>query len=97
MYNKDIRDARMKSLTCYFGEVGLGGEFWAPTENGGFVYKPKSNTAIMFNGNQIHHGVTANMDPSTEIRLAFSTRWVHKDDLYLPGHPDKHLYNVRIN
>lgn len=97
MYNKDIRDARMMSLTCYFGELAYGGDFWAPTEGGGFVYKPKPNTAIMFNGNQIVHGVSSNMDPDKKVRLAFSTRWVHKDDLYLPGHPDKHLYNVRMN
>ena len=28
--------------------------------------------------------------------LAFTVRWAHKDDLYLPGHPDKTLYNLGL-
>ena len=67
---------------------GEGGEFY--THNG-FVYKPKENEAISINGNAVLHGVNSNMN-SNIPRLAFSVRWVHKDDLYLPGHPDKSMY-----
>jgi len=87
--NCNMTDARYYSLTFYLQDhiEGLGGELY--TLNG-FVFKPVRNTAIMFNGNQIYHGVTQNMNKDT--RLAFTTRWIHKDDLFLPGHPDKHLY-----
>jgi len=93
IYNKSVRDARIKSMTFYLNEIGLGGEFWTST---GFVYKPKINSAIMINGNQIPHGVNNNMDPDKKTRLAFSCRWMHKDDLFLPGDPSKTLYNSSI-
>lgn len=87
----DSGDARMQSITFYLYDhvENLGGEFWTPN---GFVYKPKENTAISINGNKAFHGVTANM--CEEPRRAFTIRAVHKDDLYLPGSPDKFLYNV---
>lgn len=88
--------ARAKSLTFYLfdHQRDLGGEFWSES---GFVYKPKQNTALCINGNYNLHGVTANNDPSSgkkNPRMAFTTRWIHKDDLYLPGHPDKCLYKL---
>lgn len=91
--------ARGKSVTFYMFDhnEGMGGEFWS--ENG-FVYKPKQNTALCINGNGILHGVTANNDINSEKtnpRMAFTTRWAHKDDLYLPGHPDKSLYKLDFN
>lgn len=90
---KHIWDARMFSLTFYLYDhvENCGGELFSIN---GFSYKPKANSAILINGNQVGHGVTANIDPSEKIRLAFTTRFVHIDDLYLPGSPDKHLYNI---
>lgn len=95
----NTHEARACSLTFYLydHEEGLGGEFWS--ENG-FVYKPKQNTAICVNGNSILHGVTENVNPDNDKknpRLAFTTRWAHIDDLYLPGHPDKSLYKLDFN
>lgn len=84
--------ARMISATFYLHDhvQDLGGEFW--TVNG-FVYKPKQNCALLLNnGNCVLHGVTENKNPNP--RLAFTTRFLHKDDMFLPGHPDKCLYNV---
>lgn len=83
--------ARMYSFTFYLYDhiEGLGGELW--TVNG-FVYKPKSNSAIIINGNQVLHGVTTNMNQNP--RLAFTVRMIHKDDLFLPGDPSKYLYDV---
>lgn len=85
--------ARAKSLTFYLQDhvEGWGGEFWTDT---GFIYKPKQNTAIAINGNEALHGINANMRPDKKPRLAFTTRWAHKDDFYLPGHPDKALYKL---
>lgn len=84
--------ARMLSLTFYLYDhvPNLGGEFWSIN---GFTYKPKYNSALcILNGNRTEHGVTMNMN--TEPRLAFTIRMSHKDDLFLPGHPDKFLYDV---
>jgi hypothetical protein len=84
-------EARMYSFTFYLEDhkEGLGGEFWS---NNGFVYKPKKNSAIIINGNKVLHGVTQNID--IEPRLAFTVRIIHKDDLYLPGSPDKWLWDM---
>lgn len=84
-------EARQYSFTCYLADhvEGLGGEFWTPE---GFVYKPKRNTAILIPGNKFYHGVTQNI--SDIPRLAFTIRYVHVDDLELPGHPDKFLYRL---
>lgn len=90
----DHLKANMYSFTCYFYDhvEGKGGEFWTPN---GFVYKPKANTALCIQGNKGFHGVTENIDEKP--RLAFTFRLVHKDDLYLPGSPDKFLYDVSKN
>jgi len=90
----DHRGARMYSLTTYLYDhvEGFGGELWTPY---GFVYKPKANSAILLNGHQALHGVTQNID--NKPRLAFTIRLVHKDDLFLPGSPDKFLYDVSTN
>ena len=79
------------SITVYLYDhvEGLGGEFWSPC---GFVYKPKSNTALIVNGQDAMHGVTQNI--SNTPRLAFTIRASHKSTLFLPGHPDKFLWNV---
>lgn len=89
---KTSKDARTNSITFYLEnhKEGCGGEFW--TING-FVYKPKQNSALLLtNGNKVLHGVTQNIDD--EPRLAFTVRLLHKDDMYLPGHPSKWLYDV---
>lgn len=93
-YTTDHRDARMSSITFYLYDhkEGLGGEIWTPY---GFVFKPKSNSLIIINGHQAVHGVSQNLD--TTPRLAFTIRAAHKDDLFLPGHPSKFLYNVEEN
>jgi len=87
--------ARARTLTFYLQDhvEGYGGEFWTDT---GFVFKPKSNTALSINGNSCLHGVNANMNPDKKPRLAFSIRWSHKDDLYLPGHPSNSLYKIEF-
>lgn len=85
--------SRILSLTYYLEDYveGWGGDLFTLS---GFVYKPKKNSAIGFNGHQVMHGVNANLKPSKEARLAFTTRWAHKDDLYLPGHPDKLIFTL---
>lgn len=87
----DHRNARNRSVTFYMYDHvdGMGGEFWSLD---GFVFKPKANSILNINGNQVLHGVTQNMN--TDPRLAFTVRVAHKDDLYLPGHPNKFLYDV---
>lgn len=90
---KSAHDARSISLTFYLEDYieGLGGDLYTLE---GFVYKPKRNSAIGFNGNQIFHGVNANLKPDKKPRFAFTTRWAHKDDLYLPGDPNKAMYKL---
>lgn len=85
--------ARARSLTFYLHDhvEGHGGELYFLS---GYVYKPKQNEAISINGNGAFHGVNSNMSPDKKPRLAFTVRWAHKDDLYLPGSPDKALYNI---
>jgi hypothetical protein len=87
--------ARARSVTFYFEDhvLGQGGEFWGEE---GFVYKPKRNSALSINGNSNLHGVAANMAPDKKPRMAFTTRWAHIDDLYLPGHPDKALWKLEF-
>lgn len=85
-------EARTASVTFYMHDhvEGNGGELWSIN---GFVFKPKSNSLIiLMTGANSFHGVTANMNE--RVRLAFTTRWAHVDDLFLPGHPNKCLYNV---
>lgn len=78
-----------RSVTVYLDELSLGGKFW--TLNG-FSYKPKANTAININGNQVMHGVSQNLDSSKKTRYAFTIRFAPISYLLLPGHPDKFLY-----
>lgn len=90
----DYFSARMFSVTQYLYDhiEDKGGEFFSIN---GFVYKPKANEALLINGHQVMHGVNENLNHNT--RLAFTSRWAHVDDLFLPGHPDKHLWNVNID
>lgn len=93
-YNTNkAEDARAYSLTFYFENMlpEHGGEIYTDT---GFSYRPQRNSAVCINGNGCLHGVAANMNPNQEPRLAFTVRWAHKDDLYLPGHPNKTLYKL---
>lgn len=87
---KSDYDVRLKSITFYLYDhvEGEGGEFWTPT---GFVYKPKVNTALLINGNQVMHGVTQHVGPYP--REAFTFRVYHKNDLHLMGDPAKFLFN----
>jgi len=81
------------SLTFYLDDhvENCGGELFTLH---GFVYKPKANSCIMFNGSQVYHGVTQNKHPEKKTRQAFSIRFAHIDDLFLPGHPSKHLWKL---
>ena len=90
---KTCHDGRAYSLTFYLEDYvdGHGGELYTDT---GFKYKPIKNSALCINGNSCLHGVAANMKPDMSPRLAFTVRWAHKDDLYLPGHPDKTLFKM---
>lgn len=85
--------SRSYSVTFYLDDHkdNSGGELFSIN---GFSYKPKKNSAIAINGSQILHGVTANMDPDKNVRLAFTMRFAHIEDLFLPGHPDKFLYSL---
>jgi len=90
IFNADHSYKNYSVTTYLYDHVeGLGGEFWSPS---GFVYKPKANTALVVNGQYATHGVTQNMSDSP--RLAFTIRASHKDSLYLPGHPDKFIWDV---
>ena len=87
----DHTHARTRSVTYYMYDhiEGLGGEFWTLD---GFVFKPRKNSLVNINGNQAIHGVTMNMQ--AEPRMAVTVRVAHKDDLFLPGSPDKVMYDV---
>jgi hypothetical protein len=91
LFSGDFFKTRQYSITHYlYNHVpNLGGELF--TING-FVVKPKENTSVVIKGHQTMHGVTENLNGFT--RLAFTSRWGHVDDLFLPGHPDKHVWNV---
>ena len=91
LFSGTYEDSRQFSVTVYLDEISLGGEFWGDTDIG-FVYKPRINTALMIPGNKFVHGVNANMDEHRRPRKAFTVRFAHVDTLYLPGHPDKCLY-----
>ena len=91
LFNCEHEYSKQYSVTVYLDELSLGGEFWAKTDIG-FVYKPRTNTALMIPGNKFVHGVNANMDEHRRPRKAYTMRFAHVDTLYLPGHPDKCLY-----
>lgn len=94
MYINELEDINQYSLTFYTEDSleNEGGEIY--TLNG-WSYKPKSNTAIAMNGHQVGHAVTHNM--SKEPRLAFTIRWAKITDLFLPGHPNKHVWKVNYD
>jgi hypothetical protein len=94
IYNTpSLNEARSWSITFYLHDhiEGYGGELYSIS---GFVYKPQKNSAICINGNKAIHGVNQNMNPEKKVRLAFTMRFAHIDDLLLPGHPDKFLYQI---
>lgn len=93
LFKEEFENINQYSLTFYTEDSleDQGGEIY--TING-WSYKPKANTAIAMNGHQVGHGVTYNT--SSSPRLAFTTRWAHINDLFLPGHPDKHVWKVNI-
>jgi hypothetical protein len=99
-YNCRMEEVRQYSVTMYLNELSHGGEFWIDSniEAGypGFYYKPKPNTAFIFNGGYTWHGVNENQDKDGQSRRAFTIRFAHIDSLYLPGSPDKHLYKTNL-
>jgi hypothetical protein len=80
-------------LTFYLHDhvQNCGGELYSLS---GYVYEPKQNEAISINGNGAVHGVNSNMSKDKKPRLAFTVRWAHKDDLYLPGSPEKSMWSI---
>jgi hypothetical protein len=91
MLYKDYENSKAFSLTYYLHnhKPNTGGELYSIN---GWSFKPKENVAVAINGHHVLHGVTRNINEET--RLAFTTRWIHVDDMYLPGHPDKMLYKL---
>jgi hypothetical protein len=87
--------ARHRSLTFYLHDhiPGTGGELYFTN---GLIYHPKENEGVLFNGTGVLHGVNSNMNPDKKPRLAFTTRWAHKDDLYLPGDPENAMYKINL-
>jgi hypothetical protein len=87
--------ARVRSLTFYLHNhiPDYGGELYFMN---GHVYRPKENEGVLINGSQAMHGVNSNMNPNKKPRLAFTTRWAHKDDLYLPGDPNNAMYKLEL-
>lgn len=92
LFNKSIEKTRCWSLTYYLWDhiEGEGGEVF--TEDG-WVYKPKENSGICINGHVVIHGVTANMSASKKPRLAFTTRWLHVDDINFESSENTVLYD----
>lgn len=88
---KRIYDARCYSFSIYYNSLSKGGQFFTST---GFTFNPKPNSATFFNGTNLLHGVNQNQDKDKTNRMAFTIRFAHKDDLFLPGSPDKRLYSV---
>lgn len=80
---------REYSVTIYLNSVSPGGEFWL---DGDFIYKPVPNTAFIFPGGHVFHGVNINLDENQTTRKAITLRIVHVDSLHLPGDPSKFLY-----
>lgn len=93
LFKEEFENVNQYSLTFYAENHinNQGGELF--TSNG-WVYRPVENTAIAINGHQVAHGVTYNVN--SKPRLAFTTRWAGIDSLFLPGHPDKHVWKVNI-
>lgn len=92
LFNGVMDQMKEYSITIYLNEVSHGGEFWIDGDPG-FVYKPKPNTAFMFSGSHVLHGVNKNLDENKQTRKAITFRVAHIDSLYLPGDPSKFLYH----
>lgn len=91
LFNCRMDKSREYSITIYLNEVSHGGEFWVDGDPG-FLYKPVANSAFIFSGGHVLHGVNQNMDKDQTIRRAITFRVAHIDSLHLPGSPDKFLY-----
>jgi len=89
LFNAQMDQVKECSVTIYLNSVSKGGEFWL---DGDFVYKPVPNTAFIFPGGHIFHGVNMNLDENETTRKAVTFRMAHIDSLYLPGDPSKFLY-----
>lgn len=88
IFNCPIEDAREYSITIYLNSVSHGGEFWIDSDPG-FVYSPVPNSAFIFPGGHIFHGVNQNRDENKTTRKAITFRVCHVDSLHLPGDPSK--------
>lgn len=91
LFNAPMHQTREYSITIYLNEISHGGEFWVDGDPG-FLYKPIANTAFIFSGGHVLHGVNQNMDKDRTTRRAITFRVAHIDSLHLPGSPDKFLY-----
>lgn len=89
LFNNRMDLVKEYSVTIYLNSVSLGGEFWL---DGDFVYKPIPNSAFIFSGGHVFHGVNINLDENQQTRKAMTFRMMHVDSLYLPGDPSKFLY-----
>jgi hypothetical protein len=88
IFNAPQDKIREYSITIYLNEVSHGGEFWIDGDPG-FVYKPVPNSAFIFPGGHILHGVNMNMDEQQRTRKAITFRVAHVDSLHLPGDPEQ--------
>jgi hypothetical protein len=93
IYNVPISDVNQYSITIYLNEVSHGGEFWVDSDPP-FLYNPVPNSAFIFNGGRVLHGVNTNLDHEKRTRKAVTFRISHVDSLLLPGSPDKFLYKT---
>ena len=91
LFKAQMDQVKEFSVTIYLNSVSHGGEFWLDGDPG-FVYKPVPNTAFIFPGGHIFHGVNKNLDKDKQTRKAITFRTVHIDSLHLPGDPSKFLY-----
>lgn len=91
LFNDQMDRVKEYSVTVYLNSVSYGGEFWIDSDPG-FLYKPVPNTAFVFSGGHIFHGVNTNLDENQTTRKAITFRTAHIDSLHLPGDPNKFLY-----
>lgn len=91
LFNAQMDQVKECSITIYLNSVSHGGEFWLDGDPG-FLYKPVPNTAFVFPGGHIFHGVNRNLDENHTTRKAITFRMAHIDSLHLPGDPSKFLY-----
>jgi len=99
-YNRPMEQVNQYSVTVYLNELSCGGEFWIDGNPDagypGFCYKPKPNTAFIFNGGYTWHGVNENKDENGTDRKAFTIRFAHIDSLFLPGSPDGFMFKNNL-